>query len=98
MATEAVEHGALINSLRVEPELGSPTRGGLPATMVRRTPEGWKLTGHKILATGAPGLRWMDVWPRTEDYPAQVGHVLVRGDAPGIRIVETWDHIGMRAT
>ena len=98
MATEAVEHGALINSLRVEPELGSPTRGGLPATMVRRTPEGWKLTGHKIFATGAPGLRWMDVWACTEDDPAQVGHVLVRGDAPGIRIVETWDHIGMRAT
>ena len=98
VSAEAVEQGALINSLRVEPELGSPTRGGLPATMIRRTPEGWKLSGHKIFATGAPGLRWMDVWARTEDDPAQVGHVLVRGDAPGIRIVETWDHIGMRAT
>ena len=98
VSAEAVEQGALINSLRVEPELGSPARGGLPATMIRRTPEGWKLSGHKIFATGAPGLRWMDVWARTEDDPAQVGHVLVRGDAPGIRIVETWDHIGMRAT
>jgi alkylation response protein AidB-like acyl-CoA dehydrogenase len=98
VSAEAVEQGALINSLRVEPELGSPTRGGLPATMIRRTPVGWKLSGHKIFATGAPGLRWVDVWARTEDDPAQVGHVLVRGDAPGIRIVETWDHIGMRAT
>jgi alkylation response protein AidB-like acyl-CoA dehydrogenase len=98
VSAEAVEQGALINSLRVEPELGSPTRGGLPATMIRRTPKGWKLSGHKIFATGAPGLRWMDVWARTEDEPAQVGNVLVRGDAPGIRIVETWDHIGMRAT
>jgi len=98
VSSEAVEQGALINSLRVEPELGSPTRGGLPATIIRRTPQGWKLSGHKIFATGAPGLRWMDVWARTEDEPAQVGHVLVRGDAPGIRIVETWDHIGMRAT
>ncbi len=98
VSLEAVEQGALINSLRVEPELGSPTRGGLPATMIRRTPEGWTLSGHKIFATGAPGLRWMDVWARTEDEPAQVGHVLVRSDAPGIRIVETWDHIGMRAT
>jgi alkylation response protein AidB-like acyl-CoA dehydrogenase len=98
VSAEAVEQGALINSLRVEPALGSPARGGLPATMIRRTPEGWKLSGHKIFATGAPGLRWMDVWARTEDDPAQVGHVLVRGDAPGIRIVETWDHIGMRAT
>lgn len=98
VATEAVEQGALINALRVEPDLGSPTRGGLPATTIRRTPDGWKLSGHKVFATGAPGLRWMDVWARTEDEPAQVGHVLVRGDAPGIRIVETWDHIGMRAT
>jgi alkylation response protein AidB-like acyl-CoA dehydrogenase len=98
VSAEAVEQGALINSLRVEPELGSPARGGLPATMIRRTPEGWTLSGQKIFATGAPGLCWMDVWARTEGDPAQVGHVLVRGDAPGIRIVETWDHIGMRAT
>ena len=27
---DAVERGGLINSLRVEPELGSPARGGLP--------------------------------------------------------------------
>jgi len=98
IATEAVEHGGLINALRVEPDLGSPTRGGLPATTIRRTPAGWRLSGHKIFATGAPGLRWMDVWARNEDEPAKVGHVLVRGDAPGIRIIETWDHIGMRST
>lgn len=98
VSADAVERGGLINALRVEPELGSPTRGGLPATTIRRTPEGWKLSGHKIFATGAPGLRWMDVWARTESEPAQVGHVLVEGDAPGITIVETWDHIGMRAT
>ncbi len=99
LSMEALEHGALINALRVEPELGSPTRGGLPATTIRLTREGgWTLSGHKIFATGAPGLRWMDVWARTADDPPQVGHVLVRGDSPGIRIVETWDHIGMRAT
>lgn len=98
ISTEAVAHGALINALRVEPELGSPTRGGLPATTIRRTPGGWKLSGHKIFATGAPGLRWMDVWVRTDDEPAQVGHVLVEAAAPGISIVETWDHIGMRAS
>ncbi|HEY0181826.1 MAG TPA: acyl-CoA dehydrogenase family protein [Rhodopila sp.] len=95
IATEAVRDGALINALRVEPEMGSPTRGGLPATVLRRTANGWTVSGHKVFATGAPGLRWMDVWARHED---QVGHVLVRADAPGIRILETWDHIGMRAT
>ncbi|WP_158931508.1 acyl-CoA dehydrogenase family protein [Acidisphaera sp. S103] len=95
ISAEAVEDGALINALRVEPELGSPTRGGMPATVLRRTGDRWTLSGHKIFCTGAPGLRWMDVWAAHDD---TVGHVLVRGDAPGIRIVETWDHIGMRGT
>jgi alkylation response protein AidB-like acyl-CoA dehydrogenase len=95
ISAEAVDDGALINALRVEPELGSPTRGGMPATVLRQTSDGWTLTGHKIFATGAPGLRWMDVWAAHDD---KVGHVLVRADAPGIQIIETWDHIGMRAT
>jgi alkylation response protein AidB-like acyl-CoA dehydrogenase len=95
LSTEAVADGALINALRVEPELGSPTRGGMPATVLQQTGNGWTLSGHKIFSTGAPGLRWMDVWAAHE---GKVGHVMVRGDAPGIRIVETWDHIGMRAT
>jgi alkylation response protein AidB-like acyl-CoA dehydrogenase len=95
IATDAVERGALINALRVEPDLGSPTRGGMPATTLRRTANGWRLCGHKIFSTGAPGLLWMDVWARHDD---QVGHALVRADAPGIRIDETWDHIGMRGT
>jgi alkylation response protein AidB-like acyl-CoA dehydrogenase len=95
VAAEAVEDGALFNALRVEPELGSPTRGGMPSTRLQRTSRGWALSGHKMFVTGAPGLRWMDVWARHED---KVGHVLVRGDGPGIRIVATWDHIGMRGT
>ena len=33
LAREAVEGVALINALRVEPDLGSPARGGLPATI-----------------------------------------------------------------
>jgi alkylation response protein AidB-like acyl-CoA dehydrogenase len=95
ISTEAVNDGALINALRVEPELGSPSRGGMPATVLRRTTAGWVLSGQKIFSTGAPGLRWMDVWAVHGD---KVGHVLVRADAPGIHIVETWDHIGMRGT
>jgi alkylation response protein AidB-like acyl-CoA dehydrogenase len=36
----AVQDGALINALRVEPELGSPARGGLPATVATRVADG----------------------------------------------------------
>ncbi len=37
---DAVEHGGLINSLRVEPDLGSPARGGLPDTVASRRAAG----------------------------------------------------------
>ena len=52
----AAERGELVNALRVEPELGTPARGGLPATVALRTGEGWSLTGRKIYSTGSPAL------------------------------------------
>ncbi|RKK04888.1 acyl-CoA dehydrogenase [Pseudoroseomonas wenyumeiae] len=99
VAMDAVREGALLNALRVEPELGSPSRGGLPQTIVRRQPDGsLLLTGRKIYSTGAPGLSWMLVWARDDAEEPRVGPVLVPARAPGVRIVESWDHIGMRAT
>jgi alkylation response protein AidB-like acyl-CoA dehydrogenase len=95
---EAAERPVLINALRVEPELGTPARGGLPATTARRDGDGWSLTGRKIFSTGAEGLRWMAVWARTDETPARVGSFLVRADAPGIRVERTWDHLGLRAS
>ncbi|RML92820.1 Acyl-CoA dehydrogenase protein, partial [Pseudomonas savastanoi] len=35
VAEEAVREGALINALRVEPDLGTPARGGLPGTVAQ---------------------------------------------------------------
>lgn len=95
---DAVEHGALINALRVEPELGTPARGGLPATVARRTADGWSLTGRKIYSTGSPALTWMIVWARTDEEAPRVGGFLVHRDAPGRKIEETWDHTGLRAS
>ncbi|MBI1682793.1 acyl-CoA/acyl-ACP dehydrogenase [Caulobacter hibisci] len=99
---DAVENGALINALRVEPDLGTPARGGLPATIARRTPEGWRISGRKIYSTGSTALTWFVVWARSDDEPAQggplVGGWLVRADSPGVVIEETWDHLGLRAS
>ena len=94
----AVEDGALINALRVEPELGTPARGGLPATTVERVPGGWLLNGHKIYATGSPALSYYAVWARTTGEQPRVGYIIVPRDVAGVRIVETWNHIGMRAS
>jgi alkylation response protein AidB-like acyl-CoA dehydrogenase len=98
LVQEAVGGVSLANSLRVEPELGTPARGGLPATVARRTPEGWRLSGRKIYSTGAPILRWYAVWARTDDAEPLVGAFLVRADSPGVQIEATWDHLGLRAS
>jgi alkylation response protein AidB-like acyl-CoA dehydrogenase len=95
---ETLRDGALINALRVEPDLGTPARGGLPATTARRTPEGWRISGRKIYSTGIPRLTWLGVWARSDDAEPLVGSWLVRRDTPGISVIENWDHLGMRAT
>jgi alkylation response protein AidB-like acyl-CoA dehydrogenase len=98
-----VAHGALINELRVEPKLGTPTRGGMPETVARRTPTGWRISGHKLYNTGIPALRWLVVWGRTDETPPRIGNFLIPNPdaprhAPGVRVVETWDHLGLRAS
>ena len=98
LARETVEGVALINALRVEPDLGSPSRGGLPATIARRTETGWRLSGRKIYSTGAPILKWYAVWAKTDEPNVRVGLFLVPAGLPGTRIVETWDHLGLRAS
>jgi alkylation response protein AidB-like acyl-CoA dehydrogenase len=98
LARETVEGVALINALRVEPDLGSPSRGGLPATTARKTETGWRLSGRKIYSTGAPILKWYAVWAKTDEPNARVGLFLVPPGLPGTRIVETWDHLGLRAS
>ena len=98
LARETVEGIALINALRVEPELGSPARGGLPVTIARRTETGWRLTGRKIYSTGAPILKWYAVWAKTDEPEVRVGLFLVQAGLPGTRIEETWNHLGLRAS
>ncbi|MUG95892.1 acyl-CoA dehydrogenase [Scytonema sp. UIC 10036] len=98
LCRESVNGIALLNAARVEPELGTPARGGLPATIAKRIPDGWLVTGHKQYTTGSPILSYFVVWARTDDEEPLVGSFLVPRDLPGVRIVETWDHLGMRAT
>ena len=95
---EAVDRGALINALRVEPALGSPARGGLPATVARREGSGWKIDGHKLYTTGIEGLSWLAVWARTDETAPRTGVFLVPRDAPGVRVIASWDHLGLRAS
>jgi alkylation response protein AidB-like acyl-CoA dehydrogenase len=98
IARSAVEQGGLINVLRVEHDLGTPVRGGLPATIARRAPGGWSISGSKIYSTGAGHLAWNAVWARSDDPDPLVGAWIVPGGTPGLGVVESWNHLGLRAS
>ncbi|GEL21196.1 acyl-CoA dehydrogenase [Pseudonocardia sulfidoxydans NBRC 16205] len=94
---------ALVNAIRAEPELGAPARGGLPATVARRTADGWSVSGRKAYATGGTALAYHVVWavadePHGDPGRPRVGHVVVPGGASGITWIDTWDHLGLRAS
>jgi alkylation response protein AidB-like acyl-CoA dehydrogenase len=95
-----VESGALINSLASEPEMGSPSRGGLPATTAVRRGSGWHLNGRKTFSSGSTVLGWAVVSAavQSESTESYLGNFLVPTSAQGIRIEPTWDSLGMRAT
>lgn len=61
-ARRSAERPTLANAIRAEPELGAPARGGLPATVARRTADGWVLNGEKAYATGGAALDTHLVW------------------------------------
>lgn len=88
----------LLNAARVDPDLGSPSRGGLPQTRARRTANGWAISGTKRFVTGSEGLTHHLVWATTDETPTRVGTFIVPAETPGITIVKNWDSLGMRAT
>lgn len=92
-----VARGALVNACASEPELGSPSRGGLPRTVARRDGDGWRITGRKSFASLAPVLEYVIVPAALEGEAETIGRFLVPRQ-PGMAVVETWDGMGMRAT
>ncbi|MFJ4689042.1 acyl-CoA dehydrogenase family protein [Streptomyces sp. NPDC088789] len=95
---ESARRPTLLNHARAEPEMGSSTRGPLPATTARRTGNGWSLSGRKRYVTGAEGLSYFLVWAATDEPQPRVGTFIVPASAPGIETVPTWNPLGMRAT
>jgi alkylation response protein AidB-like acyl-CoA dehydrogenase len=98
LLAEGKERPLLLNAARVEPELGSPARGGLPATLARRTASGWSISGRKRFVTGAHGLTHFLVWAHTDETPSRVGTFVVPNGLPGITVIENWNSLGMRAS
>ena len=89
---------ALLNAAQVEPELGSPSHGGLPAARARRVAGGWQLSGHKVYVTGGPLLAWISVLAVTDEPEPRLGSFVLPRDTAGARLLDTWNPMGMRAT
>ena len=88
--------GELFNSAASEPQLGSPSRGGLPETNVVRGGDTLVLNGHKTWVTGGAGLSHLLVRASLGDAPV---NVWVPNRAPGVRWEKTWgDGLSLRAS
>ncbi len=90
--------GALFNSIASEPTMGSPSRGGLPATTAVSTKDGagWVVNGRKTWATGGEHLTHMLVRVAVE---GKNGVILVEQGTPGISWQKTWrDSLSLRAS
>lgn len=92
------ERPTLLNAARVEPELGSPSRGGLPATIACRTATGWAISGRKRFVTGSDGLAYYLVWAGTDEPTPRIATFVVPADRPGVEIHREWDQLGLRAS
>lgn len=94
------DRGYLINNIASEPEMGSPSRGGVYRTTARRTAGGYLISGHKVWSTLAPILTHAALSCSIEqpDGSFANGRILVPTRLPGVRVEETWDSLGMRST
>jgi alkylation response protein AidB-like acyl-CoA dehydrogenase len=95
---DALSRGYLINNCQAEAEMGSPARGGLPATNATRVEGGWALNGRKSWTTAARFLTHYAVSAtvRAPGMPEHLGQFLVSRDRGGVTVDPTWDAMTMR--
>jgi len=100
---DIVTSGALVNAVASEKDLGSPSRGGLPATTASWDGRQWRINGHKLFVSMAPILRYLITnvaLPISTDMPVGgTANAVVRGDASGLTIADTWsDALALRSS
>ena len=97
---DIVETGALINSAESEPDMGSPSRGGLHRTTATRTAGGYLINGHKSWITFAPALGYFFISATFDDNgEPRIGVFAVKGGSEGLTVLDNWgDALSVRAS
>ena len=69
-------------------------------TIIRRTDDGWRITGRKMFASMLQAADYCLVLarPDTATRPTAGAFVLIPRNAPGRSVIANWDVMGMRAT
>ncbi|HME85894.1 MAG TPA: acyl-CoA dehydrogenase family protein [Roseiarcus sp.] len=94
VCSERAARGGAINTCATEADLGSVSRGGVPASIATPVDGGWRINGKKIFVTGARGLRYFVTLvklPPTSHAPhGEVASAIVAADSSGLRIEDAW--------
>jgi alkylation response protein AidB-like acyl-CoA dehydrogenase len=101
LCRQVVSQGALVNSAASEPEMGSPSRGGLPATTATPVEGGYRVTGRKSWITFAPALSYFltTATLQVDEDPPPVCVLAVAAQSPGLRLLNNWgDGLSLRAS
>lgn len=99
---ECGERGIFVNNVASEPEMGSPSRGGLPNTIATPVDGGYLVNGRKSWVTYAPALDYLftTVTIRAEGQEPQPAVLAVAGKSPGLELLNNWGNeaIALRAS
>jgi alkylation response protein AidB-like acyl-CoA dehydrogenase len=96
LCREIVDEKLFVNSVASEPQLGSPSRGGLPKTTARDVSNGFIINGRKRWTTWARALGYFLV---TAEHDGAVSVFAVKHNSPGISFEDTWSSsLSLRAS
>jgi alkylation response protein AidB-like acyl-CoA dehydrogenase len=97
LCAECVSPGIFVNNVASEPEMGSPSRGGLAATTATPVVGGLLVNGRKSWVTYAPALDYFltTVTIRDGEREPIPAVVAIHKNSAGIEFLDNWGHEAM---
>lgn len=93
---KAVEEGSLLNVFATERATGNIVRGSKPATIAKKTENGYIINGRKAFATLAPIVKHFTVLAYIEEEERTAEFLIEKSEA--VKVIDTWNVLGMKGT